>query len=192
MSKDQDENQSNTDQWEEGTSDKVETQSQTYTVNWQEISADKLVENYTKLQWEYTKAKQELSKNKKESELSPEDKAAIDFLKNNWFSTKEDIEQSMTSLQRDNKLKDILSTNPDLKPFETAIKQLASDNNIALEDVIEKYGFKSKDKLAKARMQGDIKGTPEKKAKSISDMSIEEYQKYKQEKWWTSNGWAFV
>jgi len=41
------------------------------------------VENYTKLQAEYTKARQEVSETKKNSELSPEDKAAVDFIKNN-------------------------------------------------------------------------------------------------------------
>lgn len=46
-----------------------------------------------------------------------------------------------------------MDTNPDLKPYEQAIKDLSKAHGIAPEDVIEKYGFKSKDKLAKARSQ---------------------------------------
>lgn len=188
---DQEEIQSTQDQWTEGKSDEVVTQSQTIEVNWQMLTAEKLLENYTKLQGEYTRATQETSKTKKESELSSDDKAAIDFLKKNWFATQDDLDSVTLTQKRDSQLKGILSANPDLAPFENAIKQLSSDNNVAIEDVIEKYGFKTKNKLAKARNQWDVKGTPEKKEKSISEMSTEEYQTWKQVQW-VGNGGSFI
>ena len=82
-SNDQDIIQSNNDQPNEVTRDEAKMQSQTFDVNGQQLSGDKLLENYKKLQGEFTKSRQELSENKKNSELSPEDKAAIDFIKNN-------------------------------------------------------------------------------------------------------------
>jgi DNA-directed RNA polymerase subunit F len=36
-----------------------------------------------------------VSKTKKETELTPEDKAAVDFLKKNDFLTKEDLERAI-------------------------------------------------------------------------------------------------
>lgn len=164
-------------------SDEASMQSQTFEVNWQQLTADKLLENYTKLQAEYTKSRQELSKTKKESELSPEDKAAIDFIKNNWFVTKDELEKMSIRASQEAKLWDIIASNPDLRPFESAIRELWKNWEMAYEDIIQKYGFKSKDKLAKAREQWDIKWGTEPKKKSISEMSMEEYEKYRQEIW---------
>ena len=47
------------------------------------------------------------------------------------------------------------------------------------EDIIQKYWFKSGDKLSKAKSQGDIKWMPENKPKSIAEMSDKEYAAYK-------------
>ena len=182
-STDQELTQSTTDQSQEGNSDEVETQSQSLEDdNTQEETISKA--EYKKLQAEYTKSRQELSELKKTSELSDEDKAAIDFIKRNWFVTKQEIAQEA-------KFKDIIAANPDLKPYETAIKEIADTKNIALEDVIEKYGFKSKDKLAKAKSQWDVKWTPEKKDKPIAEMTSKEYADYKKKMWWTGNRGSF-
>jgi len=158
-------------------------------INWEKISIDELKAGYLR-QSDYTRKTQELSKLKKESTLTDEEKSAIEFLKTSWFATKDDLE-NYSKLQIQNQtIKQIIDTNPDLKPYEQAIKDLSVAHGIAPEDVIEKYGFKSKDKLAKARLQWDIKGSMETKAKSIAEMSDKEYAEYKikigfgQKKWW--------
>jgi hypothetical protein len=111
-----------------------------------------LLENYKKLQAEYTKSRQELSGAKNE-QLSDDEKAALDFLKNNGFATKDDLETLTRVQKQDTQLNEILLMNPDLQPYETAIRDLSKNHNSAPEDIIEKYGFKSKDKLAKAKSQ---------------------------------------
>lgn len=183
--------QSTLDQPNEVNGDEATKQSQTYNVNWQTLTADKLVENYTKLQAEYTKARQEVSETRKNSELSPEDKAAIDFIKNNWFVTKDDLEWMTKRQAQESNLKDIIASNPDLQPFESAIRAIWKDWSMAYEDIIQKYGFKSGDKLARARSQWDVKWMPEKKTKSISEMTQSEYAKYKQQMGWTEGRGTF-
>jgi len=75
---------------------------------------------------------------------------------------------------------------------EVAIKELAKSTWAAPEDIIEKYGFKSKDKLAKAKAQWDVKWSPSDKPKSISDMSMDEYAKWKKDKWFWNNRSSFI
>lgn len=162
--------------WDGG---QANTQPQTFDINGESVDVEELKRGYLR-QSDYTKKTQELSNLKKESELSPEDKAAVDFIKKNWFATKEDLDNFANMQKQDSTLKDIIWNNPDLKPFEQAIKDLSKTHNIAPEDVIEKYGFKSKDKLLKAKSQWDIKGTSiHQWTKSISQMSDKEYADYK-------------
>ena len=187
MSTEQGENHSTTDQQNLGTGDEVETQSQQLEDDSNHVSK----EEYKKLQAEYTKSRQELSSIKKNSELSDEDKAAIEFIKKNWFVTKEDLESMSIRQAQEANLKDLITANPDLQPFEAAIKEIWQRWDMAYEDIIQKYGFKAKDKLKKARAQGDIKWNPEPKEKAIKDMTSEEYAKYKQKMWWTTNRWTF-
>ena len=171
--------------------DEATTQSQTFDVNGQQLSGDKLLENYKKLQGEFTRSKQELSDNKKNSDLSPEDKAAIDFIKNNWFVTKDDLDSMSKRQTQESNLKDIIASNPDLKQFESAIREIWNGWEMAYEDIIQKYGFKSGDKLSKARSQWDVKWMPEKKTKSITDMTSQEYATYKQKMGWSENRGSF-
>jgi len=183
--------QSTNDQPNEVNSDEANTQSQTFDVNGQQLTWEKLLENYKKLQWEFTKSRQELSENKKNSELSPEDKAAIDFIKKSGFVTKDDLEGMSKRQAQESNLKEIIASNPDLKKYESAIKEIWKSWEMAYEDIIQTYGFKSGDKLAKARSQWDIKWMPEKKTKSISEMTSAEYAEYKQKMWWNNNGGTF-
>lgn len=173
----------------QSTSDQPKEESQ-FEVNWQKLTWDQLLENYKKLQGEYTKSRQELSNTKKNSELSDEDKRAIDFLKKNDFLTREDLEGYASERKQEAKLWKILAANPDLQAHEMAIKDLSKNTWLAPEDVIEKYGFKSKDKLSKAKLQGDIKWSPAWKPKWVANMSMDEYEKWRAEKgiW---NKWTF-
>ena len=181
MSNDQDQaiDQSANDQWKVTTEETKEPSK--FNVWWQEMTWDELAESYKKLQGEYTKSRQELSNTKKNSELSDEDKIAIDFLKKNDFLTKDDLEGYAAEKKQEANLSKIIANNPDLQANEAAIRDLTKSSWLAPEDVIEKYGFKSKNKLAKAKGQWDIKGWPAPKAKTIAEMSPDEYEKFRKE-----------
>jgi len=191
MSTEQGVNHSTKDQENEVKGDEVGTQSQTFELGGKQVSWEELMDSYKKLQWEYTKSRQEISENKKNSELSDEDKSAIDFIKKNWFVTKDDLEGLSKKQAHEANLSNIIAANPDLQPFESAIKEIWKNWDIAYEDIIQKYGFKSKDKLTKARSQGDVKWTPQKKEKAIKDMTSEEWAKHKAKMWWSNNTGTF-
>jgi len=185
-------NHSTTEQPQEVKGDEANTQSQTLeNGNTPEETISKA--EYKKLQAEYTKSRQELSEFKKKSEMSEEDKAAYDMMKEMEFITKADLEAQAANMARESNLKEIIAWNPDLRQFEAAIRRIGADDNMAYEDIIQNYGFWAKDKLAKARSQWDVKWTPniDQKKKSIWEMSSEEYTKWKQEKWLWKNTWSF-
>lgn len=130
----------------------VDVSTQLVEIDGQEVSLEELKKGYLR-QSDYTRKTQELSKLKKESTLTDEERAAVDFLKNSGFATKDDLENWSKTQIQEQTVKQIMDSNPDLKPYEQAIKDLSKAHGIAPEDVIEKYGFKSKDRLAKARAQ---------------------------------------
>lgn len=194
MSTEQGNNHSTTDQVKEVTSDEANTQSQNND-NWGKVDMSDYVskEEYKKLQWQYTKSRQEISEITKKNEMSDEDKAAYDLMKGMDFMTKADLEAQAANIARESNLKDIISWNPNLKQFESAIRKIWANENIAYEDIIQDYGFWSKDKLAKARSQWDVKWMPNEqtKKKSIGEMSSVEYANWKKEKWLGNNTWSF-
>lgn len=181
-SQDQAIEQSTNEQSEVVNSDEVQNeQSQTFEVWWQNLTWAQLLENYKKLQWEYTKSRQELSDLQKNKDIPDDEKNAIEVLEKHWFVRQSDLE-AFTKKQKDqDNLRTILINNPSLKQYEWAIQSLWEKDWLAYEDVIEKYGFASKDKLAKARMQWDIVWNPNMswKEKSIDEMTIQEYEKWK-------------
>ena len=125
---------------------------QSIEIDGQEVSIDELKKGYLR-QSDYTRKTQELSRLKQENSLTDEERAAVDFLKNSGFATKDDLENWSKVQVQEQTVKQIMDSNPDLKPYEQAIKDLSKAHGIAPEDVIEKYGFKSKDKLSRARAQ---------------------------------------
>lgn len=163
----------------------------TFDINGETISIDELKKGYMR-QSDYTRKTQELSKTKKENTLTDEERAAVEFLKNSGFATKEDLENYSKSQAQEMTLRQIIDANSDLKPYEQAIKDLSKNLWIAPEDVIEKYGFKSKDKLSKARSQGDIKGSMGTQQKSIADMTDKEYAEYKVKIWFGQKRGGFI
>lgn len=181
-SQDQAIEQSTNEQSEVVNSDEVQNeQSQTFEVWWQNLTWTQLLDNYKKLQWEYTKSRQELSDFQKNKDIPDDEKNAIEVLEKHWFVRQSDLE-AFTKKQKDqDNLRTILINNPSLKQYEWAIQSLWEKDWLAYEDVIEKYGFSSKDKLAKARMQWDIVWNPNMpwKEKSIDEMTIQEYEKWK-------------
>lgn len=121
-STDQDINQSTTDQSDEVSGDEATKQSQTLDTDNQEETISKA--EYKRLQAEYTKSRQELSEFKKTSELSEDDKKALDFIKEHGFVTKSDLDNMSKRQLQEASLKDIIAANPDLQPFEAAIKKI--------------------------------------------------------------------
>lgn len=84
------------------------------------------------------------------------------------------------------KLQTLLAFNPDLKEKEQELRDLANlphNKGKAYEDIVAHYGFKSSDRLARAKMQGDLVGQPVSKevpqGKSITDMSDAEYEAWR-------------
>ena len=184
--------QSTNEQPVDGNGDKASEQSQKFTVAGQELNGQELYNKFKDLQKVYTQTSQELSETKKTNSLSDEENNALEFIRSNTdFVTKADLENMYKSQMQDSTLRDIMSSNTDLQPFENAIKELVKTTWQAPEDVIEKYGFKSKDKLAKARGQWDVKGTPGNKEKSIAEMSPTEYEKFRTKHGIWSNKWTF-
>jgi len=178
-SQDQTLEESNNEQSEIESSEEQKETSHQFEVNWQKLSWDQLVKNYKSLQAEYTRKTQELSKTKKESEISDEDRRAIDFLRANNFLTVEDLEEYSSKVKKDARITELIADNPELKTYEWAIKELSKSSWLAPEDVIEQYGFKSRDKLSKAKAQWEVKWTPQTKTKSIKDMSLDDYEQWR-------------
>ena len=189
-SNDQDVNQSEKDHSEVLNWDQPAKESKILEVNWQKLTPEQLLVNYKSLQAQFTRKTQELSETKKRNELSEEDQKAVDFLRQNDFLTKQDLEGYAAQRQQEVKLSEIINSNPNLQTFETAIKDLSKNTWLAPEDVIEKYGFNSTDKLSKAKWQWDVKGSPPTQTKLVKDMTMAEYEQWRKERWiWKS--WTF-
>ena len=94
-------------------------------------------------QSDYTRKTQELAREKKENSLTEEERNYIEFLKNNKFVTVDDLENIKKEQESNAKLEDLMSGNPSLKQFESAIKAIGKQSDMAWEDIIVKYGFSS-------------------------------------------------
>ena len=191
---DQDQNdQSNyNEQSVENESDEVQTeqsQSQKFSVAWKEVDASWLYDAFTKLQSEYTKSRQELSEIKKQEEANA-DPEVNNYLKTNWYVTKDDIQDMLIREKRQSELEKTISSNPVLEPYKNAIEKLANTENLSISEVIDQYGFWKDIKLSKAKAQGDIKWTPNLGRKAISQMTDKEYAEFKKQNgmWWF---WTF-
>lgn len=178
--------QSTNEQSEGVNSDEVDTpQSQTFEVWWETLTWEQLIQNYTKLQWEYAQSREELSALQQNTDIPDEQKQTIEVLEKLWFVRKNDLDAFEKKQKDQANLSELMTQNPSLKQFEWAIKSLWEKDWLAYEDVIEKYGFASKDKLAKARIQWGIvwnanlpwqeKSTSE----MIRDMTPKEFEAWK-------------
>lgn len=126
----------------EGTIDESQTHE-----DWQQGQTTNREEQYKLLQSDYTIKSQKLAEyekktNQQDQWADPEQ--VKNYLKDLWFVSKEELE-------RERQLDSILESNPELRKNAKAIEALAKAENKAYEDVIEEYGFKSKDQLSKAK-----------------------------------------
>lgn len=167
----------------------------------QTVTEDELVNGYLR-QSDYTRKTQELAKEKemlsKDAikaqgqgyEWDPSDDEAVDaYLKNKWYAKADDLEklvekklQWLTKQQQDEqKISSLISSNPDLKQFEWAIRKIAATDDSAIEDIVVKYGFTNHDKLSIAK-QRDIRGWGDKlesgKSKPVAERTKEDRAKF--------------
>lgn len=151
------------------------------------------------LKWaDYTRKMQDLAEQRKQIEkaqdeaTTPDELQAVETLrKKYWFVTRDELEAQAKKMADEQKLSQVIDSNPDLKQFEWAIREIGKSSNMAYEDIIVKYGFASKDKLEKARAsRWDVKGYLDKgqKQKSIKEMTTEEYLAWKKANMWTGDG----
>jgi hypothetical protein len=95
------------------------------------------------------------------------------------------LEAFKKSLVSDQQLNHLIENNPSLRPYEKAIKELSASKWVAFEDVIEEYGFWSKDKLSLAKDRNLIwDRTLENQPKSAFDLSESEWKEFKKSHNW--------
>ena len=167
----------------------------------QEVTLEELQNGYLR-QSDYTKKTQELAEERKVLEANaskaqeagyqwdPNDDEAVEaYLQAKGYAkadtVKKIVEQELkwlTKAQQDEQaIQGLLTSNPDLKQFEWAIRKIAATDDSAIEDIVVKYGFSNHDKLSKAK-ERDVRGwsmMTEKKEKSVNEMSPKEWEEYK-------------
>jgi len=160
---------------------------QTLNTDWQ---AENRESKYKSLQSDYTRKAQELAelKNKSQEQPSVDEEALRSWIESNWFVKKDDIMSLKQQIEQENKFKELLTYNPELEKFWDAITTIAKAENLAFEDVIEKYKFWSKDKLKLAKDSKLMWDRQlETKQKSIEDMTSAEYAEWKKS---NLKGWS--
>ena len=134
----------------------------------QTVTEDELLNGYLR-QSDYTKKTQELAEQRKmtqPTEQPIDDDAAVEqYLASKGYAKKETVESIveakmkwLSKAQQDEQhIQSVISSNPELKQFEWAIRKIAATDDSAIEDIVVKYGFSNHDKLSKAKNR-DIKG----------------------------------
>lgn len=170
--------------------------------NWeaimQEVEESELLAGYQRQQ-DYTKKTQELAEQRKELAKSPssakdnETEEIKQTLSSLGFTTKEDLTAYIESVNKgkeeEKKLDNLIQTNPDLKKYAGAIKEIAKTDKSAIEDIVVKYGFSTHDKLKEAKesrwLVGDSNITKwwQKSVKDMTDKEFAEFKAKIQKKW---------
>lgn len=141
-------------------------------------------------QADYTRKTQELAREREEIErlkqpqtpANDEAEAADQFLQSKDYVKKDFVEKQIASMKQEQQLDKFFDSNPDLAPYETAIRDLAIQKWKAPEDIVVEYKFSTSDKLKKARSSRVIVGNSEKEApkeKSISEMTPGEFAEFR-------------
>lgn len=170
--------------------------------NWeaimQEVDEAEMRAGYQRQQ-DYTKKTQELAEQRKELAKSPssakdnETEEIKQTLSSLGFTTKEDLTAYIESVNKgkeeEKKLDNLIQTNPDLKKYAGAIKEIAKTDKSAIEDIVVKYGFSTHDKLKEAKesrwLVGDSNITKwwQKSVKDMTDKEFAEFKAKIQKKW---------
>ena len=171
-------------------SEQTKTDSQKlYEVNGQKLTADQLAESYKNLQGKMTQVTQKMAQYEpKDVESNHGNDADVEVakkaLKDLGFVHQDDLMAKEQQQAQDRKLDSLIASNPSLEGYKDAIRAIAKTDNSAYEDIVVKYGFAAKDKLAQAK-NGDVIGEPiskyKKEAKAVKDLSNEEYEVWRKE-----------
>lgn len=154
--------------------------------DWQQEQQEQIdwEKRYKDLQAEFTKKTQEKPTHQQPNQEQEQEPITEQHykrrIKDLWFISREELES-------EKHFNGILESNPDLKTHANAIKKLAEAENLAYEDVIEKYWFSTKDKLSKAKERGLIGekdfGNKSKSIENMTDAEYEEWRKINIKKW---------
>lgn len=152
----------------------------TLTTQWNSVDRES---QYKALQAWFTKQAQELAALRNSwssNEWTAEERAA--YIKQTAQEEALKVKQSLVSEQQLNYL---IENNPSLRPYEKAIKELSASKGVAYEDVIEEYGFWTKDKIVYAKdrsLVGDR--TLENQPKSVLELSESERKEFRKNNTW--------
>lgn len=154
----------------------------TLNTDWQAVDREA---RYKSLQSDYTRKAQELAEVKKQPESNIDEKALDERFKSRWYVKQDDITTLKQQIEQENKFKELLTYNPELEQFSEAISTIAKAQNLAYEDVIEKYKFWSVDKLKKAK-ESKLMGEKnlDSKPLSVLDMTPEQFAEFKAKNAW--------
>lgn len=110
-----------------------------------------------------------------------------ELLRSRGYVKQDDVYNLKSEIANEQKLNELLSYNPDLNKFADAIKTLSKSENIAYEDVIQKYWFWDVNKLQKAKERNLMwDRTLETQPKSVRDLSEAEWKELEKsnKSWW--------
>lgn len=132
----------------------------------QSVTEDELINGYMR-QSDYTRKTQELAEERKQlqwqvtrQDTSDDEDANVEaYLQSKGYAKADQVEklvnerlQGIAKSQQDEEtLRKLIIENPELKQYEWAIREIAKNDNSALEDIVVKYGFSTHDKLSEAK-----------------------------------------
>lgn len=132
----------------------------------QSVTEDELINGYMR-QSDYTRKTQELAEERKQlqwqvtrADTSDEEDANVEaYLQSKGYAKADQVEKILNdrlqgiakSQQDEETLRKLIIENPELKQYEWAIREIAKNDNSALEDIVVKYGFSTHDKLSEAK-----------------------------------------
>lgn len=173
--------------------------------NWnpimQNVTEDELINGYMR-QADYTRKTQELAEERKQlqwqtqrADTTDDEDANVEaYLQSKGYAKADQVNQLVNerlqaiqkNQQDEETLRKLIVENPELKQYEWAIREIAKNDNSALEDIVVKYGFSTHDKLADAKKRSVMWWTPtyENKEKPVSEWTEKDWELFEaQHKW---------
>ena len=173
--------------------------------NWnpimQNVTEDELINGYMR-QADYTRKTQELAEERKQlqwqtqrADTTDDEDANVEaYLQSKGYAKADQVNQLVNerlqaiqkNQQDEETLRKLIVENPELKQYEWAIREIAKNDNSALEDIVVKYGFSTHDKLADAKKRSVMWWTPtyENKEKPVSEWTEKDWEMFEaQHKW---------
>lgn len=173
--------------------------------NWnpimQSVTEDELINGYMR-QADYTRKTQELAEERKQlqwqtqkADTTDDEDANVEaYLQSKGYAKADQVNQLVNerlqaiqkNQQDEETLRKLIVENPELKQYEWAIREIAKNDNSALEDIVVKYGFSTHDKLADAKKRTVMWWTQayDNKWKPVSEWTEKDWEQFEaQHKW---------